>query len=225
MKELPVSERPYEKFINQGEKALSDAELLAIIIKSGCKNTSALDLAREILTPREGNLLNLYALSFHEMTQIPGIGRVKAIQLKAIAELSKRISMTQKKPGIKFLSTRGVAEYYMEQMRHLENEIFICVCFDAKGNYLGDEILSMGGALGTSISTREILLCALQHKSIQIAVLHNHPSGNPSPSQEDCSFTLKLKNSLALIDMYLYDHIIIGDGDYYSFLEQNFSYQ
>ena len=118
LKELPESERPYEKFLNSGVESLSDAELLAVILKNGTRQETSLDIARKLLRDKHGNLLNLYACSYNELMQIPGIGKVKAIQLKTIAELSKRIAKTQSGYELKMNNPASIAAYYMEQMRH-----------------------------------------------------------------------------------------------------------
>jgi DNA repair protein RadC len=219
VKELPESERPYEKFLQYGAAQLSDAELLAIIIKTGTKDANSLDIARIILTGGHGNLLNLYEFSYEQLMQIPGIGKVKAIQLKAAAELSKRIAMTNRGYHIHIQDSATIADYYMEQMRHLKKEIVMCAFFDTKGVFLGDEQISIGSTNFAYISVRDILGKALEKNAVLLILLHNHPSGDSTPSKEDIHITEHVSKCAKMMDMTLIDHIIIGDNEYYSFME------
>lgn len=221
VKELPESERPYEKFIKYGAGALSDAELLAIIIKSGTKDKTALELSRELLCQRHRNLLNLYEMSMEEMMRTNGIGRVKAIQLKAVAELSMRIARTQRGYQLRLDCAGSVADYYMEQMRHEKQEVLMCAYFDAKANFLGDARLSVGSTSYAYFSPREVLRGALEKNASVLILLHNHPSGDPSPSKDDMRVTERMRECAALFDICLADHIIIGDNQYFSFKEQS----
>lgn len=221
VKELPESERPYEKFLRYGVEALSDAELLAVIIKTGTRDLSALDLARGILSCRQGNLLNLYELSFERLCEFPGIGKVKAIQLKVIAELSRRIAKTDRGYQLRLNNPLTIAEYYMEELRHLSKEILVCAYFDAKCTFLGDEKMSVGSTTYAYISPKDIFHGALIRKAVQIVLLHNHPSGDPTPSQDDILVTQRIREGALLLDLKLSDHIIIGDNRYFSFTQEN----
>ena len=156
MKSLPESERPYEKLIVQGEESLSDAELLAIILKSGTPKENSLDIARRILQGNHNNLLNLYDLSYRDLMHFSGIGRIKAIQLKAVAELSKRIAKTKSGYQLKMNSPASIAEYYMEQLRHRKEEVFLCAFFDVKCNFLGDAVISKGSVNFAYVSPRDV---------------------------------------------------------------------
>ena len=219
MKNLPESERPYEKFLSQGVESLSDAELLAIIIKTGTKKESSLDIARNLLQGNHNNLLNLYDLSYHTLLEYAGIGQVKAIQLKAVAELSKRISKTNSGYTLQMDTPFSIASYYMEQLRHSKEEFLLCAFFDSKCNFLGDVTISKGSVNYAYVSPRDIFLHAFDYKAVFIVLLHNHPSGNPAPSEEDLQITYRIGKGAQLLELQLADHIIIGDNTYYSFKE------
>ena len=220
MKLLPEQERPYERFLEYGPDALTDAELLAIILKNGTRTSSALDLAREILSRGQGNLLNLYELSIEDLRQIPGIGYVKAIQLKAIAELSGRIAKTASGYQLKMKDPSSIADYYMESMRHLTEEHLYCAYFDNRQSFLGDQLLSIGSSNMSMVPVRELYVKAVKRNATQFVLLHNHPGGDPTPSQEDIEITAKIHEGAGLLGLALLDHIIIGDTCYYSFCEQ-----
>lgn len=222
MKNLPESERPYEKYISYGSDSLSDAELLAIIIKNGTKDETAVEIARRILRGNHNNLLNLYDLSFHELQHYPGIGRVKAIQLKAVAELSKRIARTKSGYQLKLDSPQSVADYYMEHLRHEKEERLICAFFDSKCNFLGDAVVSKGSVNYAYVSPRSIFRCAFDYEAVIFILIHNHPSGDPNPSEDDRSITHRIEKGAAILELQLADHIIIGDNIYYSFKENGY---
>lgn len=220
LKNLPESERPYEKFIKSGAESLSDAELLAIILKTGTRKETSLELARRILSRKHRNLLNLYDCSIQELMQISGIGRVKAIQLKAVAELSKRIASTQSGYQLEMNMPSSIAAYYMEQMRHQKKEILMCAFFDSKCKFLGDTVISVGSVNYAYVSPREIFSKAFEFGAVLLILLHNHPSGDPTPSEEDVRITNRITKGALLLELELVDHIIIGDNQYYSFKER-----
>lgn len=218
MKCLPKQEQPYEKCWNQGAGSLTDAELLSVILKTGSRGEPALDLSRKILSlSAEPGLLGIYHLSLADLMKVKGIGRVKAIQLKCIAELSRRMAKAQAKASLSFTDPETVADYYMEDFRHEEQEILMVLLLNSKGKLLGQEVISKGTVNATIISPREIFLCALSYHAVSIILLHNHPSGNPLPSQEDISLTERVKESGDLLGIELLDHIIIGDQKAVSF--------
>lgn len=219
MKNLPESERPYEKFLEYGEEQLSDAELLAIILKTGTAKENSLDIARKILQGNHNNLLNLYDLTYRDLMKLPGIGTVKAIQLKAVAELSRRIAKTQSGYTLRMNKPDSIANYYMEQLRHRKEECLMCAFFDAKCNFLGDVMVSKGGVNYTYVSPRDIFLHAFDFKAVQFVLIHNHPSGDPTPSKDDIYLTQRMKKGAQILELELLDHIIIGDNKYYSFHE------
>ena len=204
-KNLPVSEQPYEKCLKSGAASLSDAELLAVIIRCGTNGSSSTEVAKHVLSKRTGNLLGLYQMSLKELQEVPGIGKVKAIQLKCIAELSKRIAQTGRQQAVVMQNAFSVADYYMEQLRHEEKE---------------DSILSIGTVNASLISPREIFLKAFEYHAVHMILVHNHPSGNPLPSRQDIEVTRKIVEGGRLLEIELADHIIIGDKKYFSFKEQ-----
>ena len=219
MKTLPESERPYEKFLKYGEESLSDAELLAIIIKSGTAKATSVEIARAILQGNHNNLLNLYDLSYRDLMKYPGIGSIKAIQLKAIAELSKRISRTNSGYCLALNSPRSIAEYYMESLRHRKEELLICAFFDSKCHFLGDATISKGSVNFAYVSPRDIFRYAFDFEAVQLVIIHNHPSGEPTPSNDDIQITNRIHKGAQILELKLIDHIIIGDNRYYSFYE------
>ena len=219
MKNLPESERPYEKYVLHGEGALSDAELLAIILKSGTKEANSLDIAREILTGNHNNLLNLYDLSYRDLMQYSGVGQVKAIQLKAVAELSRRIAQTNSGYRLRMDKPSTIADYYMEQLRHAKQEQLICAFFDSKCNFLGDVTVSKGAVNYAYVSPRDIFRYAFDYEAVMIILLHNHPSGDSNPSEDDIRITRRIEKGAQILEIELVDHIIIGDNKYFSFKE------
>lgn len=218
-KELPISERPYEKCLQAGPQALSDAELLAVILKSGSAQMNAIQLAQHILQSGGKNLLNLHHMSVEELMCFPGIGEVKAIQLKCVAEISRRIAQTGRIDQVQLTDAGSVAAYYMERLRHEPREQLLISMFDIKCRLLCDRIIATGSTRAVLASPRDIFLQLLEKKAVSFILLHNHPSGDPSPSREDVYLTQRIKECADLMDITLSDHIIIGDNRYYSFRE------
>ena len=221
IKELPDSERPYEKFLKYGAAALSDAELLAVIIKSGTNGMRSVEVAQHFLNTGKRNLLNLYDISYEEMTKIHGIGKVKAIQLKCVAELSKRITETKYYNKIRLNCPVTIADYYMERLRHERREHLILCMFDSKCHLIGDKLLSVGSIDSSIVSPREIFRAALNCNAVHLILVHNHPSGVPEPSDTDNVVTERISQCGRIMGIQLSDHIIIGDKSYYSYREKN----
>ena len=219
IKGLPVSERPYEKCLSAGPSALSDAELLAVILKSGSQKMNVVALAQNILRADGRNLLNLYHMSVEELMRFPGIGEVKAIQLKCVAELSRRIARTQRSERVCLTNAESVADYYMEYLRHEAKELLLVSMFDSKCHLIGDTVIATGSVSAVIGSPREIFLRLFEKKAVFFILLHNHPSGDPMPSREDLALTHRIRACGELMDVELSDHIIIGDNRYYSFRE------
>lgn len=213
---------PYEKFLRFGPEGLTESELLAIILRTGTKDSSALQLADKVLSlakyPREG-LLGLYDVSLEELMNIKGIGIVKAVKLKALTELSMRISCATAKKGLIFTKSGTVAAYYMEKLRHRQTECVLLLCLDSKGQLIQEKKLVDGSVKMALVSPREIFLEALQNRAVNIILLHNHPSGDPMPSAADRELTYNVKELGEKLDIPLLDHIIIGDNRYTSFRE------
>ncbi len=222
MKAIPEEERPYEKCLAGGAGCLSDAELLAVILRTGVRGESALELSRKVLASQgDGQgLLGIYHMSVSDLQKIRGVGKVKAVQLKCIAELSRRIARTQASGKLSFRDPASVAEYYMEEMRHQEQEILRVLMLNSKGMLIHDEAVSKGTVRASLISPREIFISALRHLAVSIILVHNHPSGIPDPSREDILLTRRVMEAGRLIGIELLDHIIIGDRAAVSMREQ-----
>lgn len=222
MKQIPILERPYEKFLSKGVQTLSDAELLAIILRTGSRSQDVLSLANEVLSSKKEypGLLSLHHLSMKELTEIDGIGNVKAIQILSIAELTKRMTKATREEGVRLFSPGTVASYYMEEMRHLTTEQILLVMIDSKSKILAEKIISSGTVNASILAPREIFINALKQGAVNIILLHNHPSGDPTPSAEDLNTTKRVKEAGLLIGIKLMDHIIIGDNKYISLKEK-----
>ena len=224
MKELPASEKPYEKCMQSGAGTLSDAELLAVILKTGARGKTSLTLATELLKfhPSYEGLIGLHHLSMRDLMQIKGIGRVKAIQILCVLELSKRLSRQTKNQTVHFSCPGEIAGYFMEEMRNLETEHLYAVFLDASGRLLGFRTVFVGTIQRSIVSPREILRLALQYDAAHFIILHNHPSGDPEPSPEDLAVTTKLRQVADALGIPLVDHIIIGDRQYVSLSERGY---
>lgn len=222
LKELPISERPYEKCEKYGVSSLSDAELLAVIIKSGTQGERSIDLANRVLNFSKENpgLIGLNSISMEQLISIRGIGRVKAIQLLCVTELTKRMAKERYSKQIELSSPDSIAKYYMQDMRHLEVEQVVLLLLNTKCQKIKDIVLSKGTVNASLVEPREIYINALKYKAVQIVLLHNHPSGDVTPSKSDISLTRRVKETGELVGIPLVDHIILGDNTYLSFREQ-----
>ena len=224
IKELPKLQRPYEKCIREGAGSLSDSELLAVILRSGTKEASSLSLANKILALAEDSsypgLLGLLHLSLAQLMKIRGIGKVKAVQLQCIGELSKRMASAAARPALSFHNPDTIARYYMERLRHEEQEHLYCMMLDNKNHLLAEHLLSRGTANATIVTPREVFMEALRHHALCLILIHNHPSGDPSPSQCDMDVTRRMYQAGELMGIHLLDHVVIGDQKYFSFREQ-----
>ena len=213
--------RPYERCLLYGPSSLSDQELLAVIIRSGTKGSSAVFLADRILHLESGSsgLLGICHLSVAELMTVPGIGQVKAIQLKCVGELAKRISTYRARQVLSFSAPETIADYYMERLRHEETESLVCMMLDTKNGLISEEMLSKGTVNYAVVSTRELFVAAFRCRAVSIILLHNHPSGDPTPSEEDIRLTHRVYAAGQLVGINLLDHIIIGDNCFVSFNE------
>ena len=222
MKERPVSERPYEKCLEYGPESLSDGELLAVILRSGTRECSALELAWKILEkhPVYKGIAGLYHMKIGMLKEIPGIGNVKAIEILCILELSKRLSRTSVDRDADFSSPDHIAAYYMESMRHLEEERVLLLLLDGKHRLMKEIYLSRGTANSAYVSVKSVFIEAFRYEAVHIILLHNHPSGSPEPSREDLVLTRRIREAGELLGIPLTDHIIIGDRCFMSLREQ-----
>ena len=219
MKELPEMERPYEKLEIYGEKALSNAELLAIIIKTGNKEESSLEVAQKILNldkSKKGDLNFLQELSIKDLMKIKGIGKVKAIQLKAICELTIRMSRPANYKKIQVKATKDVAKLLMNEMRFLKKEIVKIIVLNNKNEILTIKDIGMGISNFVELGLKDVLLEPIKLEAPKFIIIHNHPSGNATPSRQDILFTEKLAEMSGKLGIELLDHIVIGDLDYKS---------
>lgn len=225
VKELPMEERPYEKCEQFGTSCLSDAELLAVIIRTGTHTQTSVELAQHILTD-SGGFLGMQKRSLQQFQKIKGIGRVKAIQLQCIGELSRRIAMTKKGERVLLDSPKAFADYFadyfMEDMRMRNTEILRAVFLDTKQGMIKHMVISSGTVNMSVANPREIFLEALRYEAFSICLLHNHPSGDPTPSKEDIFATRRIHDAGKLLGIQLIDHIVIGDKCYVSLREQGY---
>ena len=217
-----IQQLPYDKFLKNGAQSLSDEELLAIILRTGTKGEDAVTLACRVLDlcGEQRGIEGLHHVTVAQLMEIGGIGQVKAIKLKAIAELSTRIANAKVKKDISFRCPEQVAAAYMEQMRHLEKEHCMAVFVDSKDCRIADARLSIGNLNHSILSAREIFRQALAYNAAAVILLHNHPSGDPAPSREDIRLTRSLKQASDIMEIPLLDHIIIGDNTYISLREK-----
>lgn len=215
---------PYEKFLKFGPESLSEAELLAVILRTGTKNCSAVSLAEKILSLSKGKQKGLNALhhiSLSELMEIPGIGEVKAVKIKCIGELSKRMARERAEDELRFDLPSTVASYFMEELRHEEKEMILLLSLDSRLHLIEKYVLSIGTVNASLLSPREVFVRALKCQASSVILLHNHPSGDATPSREDLLVTGKIKETGELVEIPLIDHIIIGDGCYTSLKEKN----
>ena len=219
---MAEEEMPYEKFLRLGAGALTEAELLAIIIRTGTPRCTPVEIGRRILalpSVKAEGLNGLHQVSIKELMEINGIGEVKAVKIKCLAELSMRMAMAAAKKRLQFLNPPTVADYYLEKLRHERREQVLLLMLDNRNCLLREELLSIGTVTVSLLSPREVFVMALREKAVHIMLLHNHPSGNPTPSMDDIEVTESIKKIGQMIDIPLIDHIIIGDNKYMSFKE------
>ena len=215
IKELPTIERPCEKFCFYGAKKLSDSELLAIIIKTGTKDKTAVMLAQELMNKYDYDsrgLAFLNDVSLAELQKIKGIGRIKAIQLKAVWELIKRSSKPIALKKHKILSPSNAAEFLMEDLRYLKQEMVVVILLDVKNEIIKTVTVAIGGLSQSGVEAREIFKEPIKNSASSIILAHNHPSGDPSPSDSDIVFTKRIYDAGKIFGIEVLDHIIIGNG-------------
>ena len=212
-------DRPREKLLQKGKSALSDAELIAILIATGSGKETAVDLAKKILNSVGNNLLELSKLNIKELTNHKGIGEAKAISIMAALELGRRTLKSEvlEKPIIN--SSTKAYNYIQAHLSSLAHEEFMVLFLNQKAKLICHEIISKGGMTATVVDMRLLLRKAIEHKAVSLVLAHNHPSGNLKPSDADIKLTNKIKESFSLLDISLFDHLIIGENGFYSFAE------
>ncbi|BFH61168.1 MULTISPECIES: RadC family protein [Paenibacillus] len=219
LRDIPHQERPRERMLQYGAGALSDAELLAILLRTGTRQESAIHLAQRILK-QVGSMRRLVDMSTEEMMAIKGIGSAKAVQLRAGIELGQRLARTRMDQPVVIRSPRDAADVLMEQLRYLQKEHFVCLFLNTKNHIIAQETLSIGSLNASIVHPREVFRAAIKCSSASIVCAHNHPSGDPTPSHEDISMTLRLKEAGEIVGIEVLDHLIIGDGEFVSLKEQ-----
>lgn len=216
--DMPSQERPYEKCLQYGPRYLTDAELLAIIIRTGTRGRGSLEVAAKVLNSSSAcpGILGIHHSSIEELMKIPGVGKVKAIQIKCIAELARRFAKAHAAKELQFQEPESIARYYMEDFRHMEKEVCTVLMLDTKCGLLKEVHISTGTNQASLVSPREVFREAVQCNAAQMILMHNHPSGDPSPSREDMALTLRMKECGDLMGVPLSDHIILGDNRFVS---------
>ena len=223
IKQLPEAERPYEKLELYGEKALSNAELLAIIIKTGTKEESSVTIAQKLLSVNptsKNNLDFLKEMTIEELMTIKGIGKAKAIQLKAVAELAKRISVPSNYQKIKINRPEDIARLLMEEMRLEKQEHVKLIILNNKNEIIKIKKIAQGGINSVNMSMREILVEPIRIQAPKMILIHNHTSGDSTPSKVDIKITQRLFEVAQLFDIELLDHIVIGNGNFTSIMSR-----
>ena len=220
IRELPLSERPREKMLSGGTAYLSNTELLAILLRTGTKDKSALHLAEEILSQENSGILFLSECSPEELASIKGIGPAKACQVLAGMELGRRIATKPRDHKARINGPETIVSLFMEEMRYYKKEFFKTLLLNTKGEIIGRAEISVGDLSCTVIHPREVFLPAIKRSAAAVVFIHNHPSGDPAPSGDDITMTRKLVDAGKIIGISVWDHIIIGDGKYVSFREE-----
>jgi len=220
IKNWAEDDRPREKLLQKGPAALSNSELLAILINNGTKNKSAIDLAKEILKLGKDNLNELGRLSVHDLQKVKGIGVAKAVTIAAALEMGRRRHGAEalEKPSLN--NSQPMAQYLKSILQDELREIFVVLFLNAANKVNGHHIVSTGGITGTVADPRIIIKKALEENATRIILSHNHPSGNIKPSEADIVLTKKIKSAAAFMDITVLDHIIIGQDKYYSFADE-----
>lgn len=224
MKDLPPGERPYELLEEKGAGVLTDAQLLAILLQSGTVGETSVDMALRLLSQcsQEGQdpLVRLCSLRLEELKAFKGMGRVKAIKVKAAFELAVRLSNRRASSHIRLNTPEDLADRYMEQMRYLKEERARVIYLNAKMELVGDVELGTGTLTQSLVDTRQIFLNGFAKGAFAFVLIHNHPSGDPSPSGEDEALTRHLQEMGQIMGLPLVDHIVIGDKCFYSFAQK-----
>lgn len=223
LSELTSDEMPYEKCMKLGPEALSDAELLAVLLRTGTKGASVLEVSEQVLNinPQYDGLVGMMHFGAEEYCRINGIGKVKAVQLSVVGEIARRIWNRKKRVRcMRFTDSAQVSDYYMEDLRYLDHEVVRVLYLDHHMQLIREKLLSEGTNCRSAVSSREIFIEALRVSASCLIMVHNHPSGDPEPSEDDILFTNELYRAGQIIGVGLVDHVVIGDNVYFSFREQ-----
>lgn len=219
IKEIPLNDRPREKMAANGAAVLTDAELIAILLRTGTAEKSAIDIASEMTA--DGGLYKRLAgiTRLNELTNIKGLGQAKAATVLAALEIGRRIASAKPLEKIHLSCPQDVADFLMPRLRYAAKEQFVVILLNSKNKVIGTEVVSEGSLSSSVVHPREVYAPAMLHHAAAIMVAHNHPSGDPKPSFEDEEVTRMLSRSGKVLGIPMIDHVIIGDGNYYSFLE------
>ena len=219
LKNLPLEDRPREKMLLRGVEALTDAELVAVLLRTGTADRSALAIGREM--PADNGLYQRLAgiTDLQELMQIRGLGQAKAATVLAALELGRRIASARPLDKVRFGSPQEGAAFLMPRLRYAKKEQFVVILLDTKNKVIGTEVISEGSLTNSTVHPREVFQPAILQHAAAIAVAHNHPSGDPHPSKEDRQLTEVLLAAGKTLGIPLLDHLVIGDGTYYSFQE------
>lgn len=210
MRDVPLEERPRERMLRSGPNALSNAELLAILLRTGTIKESAVALAQRLLI-EAGGLRRIMEMNVEQLTALKGIGHAKALQIQAGIELGKRLVRSSQPDTVTIRSPQDVTLLMSEELRYLKKEHFVCLFLNTKNHVIGQETLSIGSLNASIVHPREVFLAAIKRSSASIICVHNHPSGDPTPSPEDVDITRRLVEAGSVIGIDVLDHIIIGD--------------
>jgi DNA repair protein RadC len=221
IKDWPADERPREKLIARGAEHLTDAELLALIIRSGAAagRMSAVDLARELLR-QFGSLRRLAAATISELCQQPGIGPAKAAEIQALFQIARRFADQRLQPGHTYRSSSDAFYHFHERLCDYRREVFLALLLDSKNRLIREVRISEGSLNASIVHPREVFAPALKESAAAVLFVHNHPSGDPTPSREDLEITSRLKGAGDLLGIRVLDHIIIGNGAYVSLADR-----
>jgi DNA repair protein RadC len=222
IKEMPINERPREKLIAYGPESLSNAELIAVIIRTGQGNSTAIDLANKVIGMDKRGIVHLADASIEDLKQISGIGECKAAQIIAALELAKRIKKVNPYENIRISEPYQIARILIDEMKFLTKEHFNIVLLDTKNQIISIENISIGSLNSSIVHPREVFKVAIKKSSNSIILVHNHPSGDVTPSDEDIKITKRLIGSGEIIGIKVIDHIIIGNENYLSMKEKNY---
>ncbi|HHU93100.1 MAG TPA: DNA repair protein RadC [Halanaerobiaceae bacterium] len=219
IKEMPADERPREKLIKYGAERLTDAELLALIIRVGNDRRTAVELSQDLIN-KFGGLKALNYLSINELKELKGIGDTKAAQIKAVVELGKRLASLEREERDLIRTPGDVVQLLMPELRYLTQEVFKVVLLDIKNQVIAIPLISKGGLSSSIVHPREVFKEAIKRSAAAMILVHNHPSGIPEPSREDINITKKLLEAGEVMGIDVLDHVIIGDGIYVSMRER-----
>lgn len=220
MREIPMNDRPRERLVNAGADALRNAELLAILFRTGTRELNAVALADSLLKAYDNDLLRLARATLEELQEIKGIGKVKAIEVRAALEIGMRMLKAKRNNGPRISQSRDVFELLRLELRAYETESFICLHLNAKNEVLKTEYISRGGMDWVNALPCDVMRQAVRNSTHAIIVVHNHPSGDPEPSESDVIVTKRLASAAELLGLRFLDHIIVGDERHVSLKER-----